>query len=171
MTESGERLMSRINVARLLSIAVLTLGCRLAWASTITYEVGTCKPHLPSYTSISAALAATPAPNVVQVCPGTYYEQIEITQPVTLEGLAVENSDQVIIAVPGGGLVQNVGRFGVQLWVNNVVGPVTITNITVDATGNGVTAAAVLGIYYQYSSGTINRVTIRNQQSTSPNSG
>jgi parallel beta-helix repeat protein len=164
--------MSQISFAKLLSIVMLALGVRLASASTITYEVGTCKAHIPTYKSISAALAATPAPNVVQVCPGTYNEQVEITQPVTLEGLSAANSDQVIIAVPGTGLAENGPGGGVQLWVNNVVGAVTITGITVDAAGNGVTnGTRVIGIYYQNSSGTVNRITTRNQRGGSAPTG
>src|SRR5690242_15781444 len=71
-----------------------------------TYAVGTCKPSLPSYSTISGALAATPAPNTVLVCPGTYVEQILITQPVTLQGVTSGGSGQVIVQLPGGYVLQ-----------------------------------------------------------------
>jgi hypothetical protein len=162
--------MPRISFIKLVSVLVLTLGARLALASTaLTYEVGTCKPHFPTYSSISAALSATTPPNVVMICPGTYNEQIEITQPVTLEGVSVGDSAQVIIEPPNGGLVTNTSDdlgdlVAAQVWVNNVTGPVNITNITLDATGNAGTNQEIIGIYYQNSSGTINRVATRNQQ-------
>ena len=79
--------MSRINIVLLSLVIVLTLGASdLLAVTTVTYAAGTCKPSLPSFSTISGALAATPAPNVVLVCPGTYPEQIVITQAVTLPG-------------------------------------------------------------------------------------
>jgi hypothetical protein len=74
--------MGRVSLVRLYSLIVLVLAAQGAWA--LTYQVGGCKPRLRNFTTIAAALAATPAPDVVQVCPGTYPEQIEITQGVTL---------------------------------------------------------------------------------------
>src|SRR3981189_2967160 len=46
--------------------------------SAPTFVVGTCKPGLSSYPSISAAVAAAPSGSTVQVCPGTYPEQVTI---------------------------------------------------------------------------------------------
>jgi len=42
-----------------------------------TLYVGTC--HTPSYSTISAAVAAAPAGTIINVCPGTYAEQVFIT--------------------------------------------------------------------------------------------
>lgn len=170
--------MPRINVVRLFLIIVLTLATHELSASTgVTNVVGSCKPTLPSFTTISAALAATPAPNIVIVCPGTYPEQVVITQPVTLEGVSSANSNQPIIAVPSGGAVANASVFdsfgdltpaAAQLWVNNAAGPVTVTDITIDGSGNGVPqGTSIIGILYQNSPGTINRVATRNQFATS----
>jgi parallel beta-helix repeat protein len=163
--------MLHIKFLRLLAIFALALGSTelLASSSTVIYAVGTCKPTLPSYVSISAALAAIPAPNVVQVCPGTYNEQVQITQPVTLQGISTGDSAQSIVAPPSGGLVANAtDDFGnpvaAQLWVNSATGPVNISDLTVDAAGNGITGySPIVGIFYQNSAGTVNRVTTRNQ--------
>ncbi len=160
--------MPRNNFAKLLLVVVLTFSAQLASAFTlITVEVGTCKPHLPTYASISAALAADPAPSIVEVCPGTYNEQIEITRPVILEGISSGNSAQAIIEPPAGGLTTNASdgiMIAAQIWVNNAVGRVDITDITVDGSGNGVTGSFVVGIFYQNSGGTLKRVATRNQQ-------
>jgi hypothetical protein len=165
--------MPRNNFAKLLLVVVLTFSAQLASAFTLTvYQVGKCRPvrKFPAYNSISAALAANPAPDAVEVCPGTYYEQIEITRPVILVGISSGNAGQVIIAPPAGGLVTNTSdeygnQIAAQIWVNNAVGPVTITDITVDGAGNGVTSFTVVaGIFYQNSPGTVNRVEARNQQ-------
>jgi len=163
--------MPRNNFAKLLLVIVLALSAQLASAFTLTaVQVGHCKFRLnkiPAYNTISDALAATPAADVVEVCPGTYYEQIEITRPVILVGIRSGDSDQVIIAPPAGGLVANTRNYlGIiivaQVWVNNATGPVTITDITLDAANAGPNGD-VTGIFYQNSSGTVNRVTIRNQ--------
>jgi hypothetical protein len=150
---------------------LMVLAAEVSLASTtITYAVGTCKPSLPSFATISTALAATPAANVVQVCPGKYPEQVVITNPVTLEGITSGNSAQAVIAVPAGGLLTNATTtFGnaaaVQVWVNNATGPVTINNLVVDGTGNNVSGCTplILGVFYQNSSGTVNKVTTTNQ--------
>ena len=76
--------MSRISLVRLLSVLALTpialtLGAHQVLAATVTYEVGTCKSGFKTFSTITAALTAAPPPNVVMVCPGNYYEQIEIT--------------------------------------------------------------------------------------------
>jgi pectin methylesterase-like acyl-CoA thioesterase len=154
--------MARISLLRLISVLALAAGDLSA--STITYEVGTCMPGLPSFPTITAALAATPAANIVMVCPGTYREQVQITQPVTLEGVSTDDSARAIIAAPVGGLATNAtDDFGfavaAQLWVNNVSGPVNISDLTVDASKHGVPSGPtfVVGIFYQNSSGTVNR--------------
>jgi hypothetical protein len=162
----------RKNKVIMLTMLLLTLGAQQLLASTITYAVGTCKPALPSYTTISEAVAASPAPNVVEVCPGTYNEQVNITQPMTLEGITQGESGQVIIATPSGGLSINAegdGSFpasiAAQILVSHVSG-VTISNLTLDAANNGVSNGNPAGIFFQDSSGTINRVTTRDQSGT-----
>jgi parallel beta-helix repeat protein len=160
--------MSQLNLL-VLSMFGLILGIHPALAAT--FAVGSCKPNFPSFTSISAAVSAVPSGSTVLVCPGTYNEQVTITQPLTLKGIASGNSGQAVIAPPVSGLATNaVDEFGttlaLQLWVDNVSGgPVDISNITVDGTGNGVTTCypVILGIFYENSSGTANEVTIRNQ--------
>src|SRR5262249_31853887 len=140
--------------------------------------VGTCLPNLPSFSTITAALIANPAPNVVKVCPGTYTEQVQITQPVILQGVTSANSGQVIIAVPSGGLVTNAidDLLGLpvaaQVLVNNTSGPVNISDLTVDAVGNGISCQCfIVGVFYKNSPGTVNHVTARNQAGNSFGAG
>ncbi len=147
---------------------LLALAAQVPLASaTVTYVVGACQKTL--YTSIQAALDATPSPNVVKVCPGTYNEQVVITKPVTLEGISNGTSSGATIAVPSGGLFINANdTFGellaVQVWVDNVSGEVTLSNLTVDGTGNNVHGnALIVGVFYQNSPGTVNHLAIQNQ--------
>ena len=168
--------MSQINFVRLFCILAFAFGASSLSASTITYAVGTCRPSLRSFRTISRALDAVPPANVLVVCPGTYTEQVQITRPVTLAGISHENSARAIIASPVSGLITNAmddlgNPLAVQLWVNNASGPVNISDLTVDAAGNQVnqvpTGTFVVGIFYENSSGTVSRVATQNQQSSS----
>ncbi len=161
--------MSRFRLSFLLTLALL-FGARPILAST--FAVGTCKPSLPSYTTISAAVAAVPAGSTVEVCPGTYAEQVIIAKPLTLEGISSGNSAQAVITVPAGGLATTpsvgdlLGIIAAQVEVT--AGPVNIINITVDGTGgsNGCSSGLV-GIYYgSGSSGTVNEATVRNEMNS-----
>lgn len=161
--------MSRTKVLLWFSIAALTFGAPELPAAATTYVVGTCKPAVPSFSHISDALAALPPPTVVQLCPGTYYEQVVITQAVTLQGITIGDSDQAVIAPPAAGLKTNAtddlgDPLAVQVYVNNASGPVNISNVTVDGTGNSVSGNTfIVGIFYQNSPGTVNRITMQNQ--------
>lgn len=156
----------RLKILFLLTILLL-LGTTSAFATE--FAVGTCKPSLSSFSSISAAVSTVPPGSTVLVCPGTYAEQVTISQPLTLEGIAIGNSDQVIIAVPSTGLSPNamgLGGTSVAAQVLVTAGPVNITNITVDGTGNTVDTflTSLAGIFYDSgSSGVLNQVVARDQ--------
>ena len=158
--------------SRLLLSAVLFLVYVPLASATVTYQVGICLgPAVTSFGTISAALAATPAPDVVKVCPGPYPEQVVITNPVTLEGISVNGSDQALIVVPSGGLNTNttflVEPAAAQIFVNNATGPVNITNIAVDGDGNGLSPGDyVIGVLYLNSSGKVDRLETRYQTGT-----
>jgi hypothetical protein len=168
--------MSRLRILLVLA-AVSLFGSHSVLAAD--YAVGTCKPHLPSYSSISAAVAAVPSGSTVMVCPGTYAEQVTISQPLTLIGITSGNTNQAVITVPVAGLVQNVTSivnpsflFAAQVLVG--AGPVNITNITVDGTGNALsgTGTRIAGIFYESgSSGVVNQVTTRFQEDDETGTG
>lgn len=147
----------------------LALAVQVPLASAkITYAVGSCEPKLTSFTTISAALAATPVPSVVEVCPGTYNEQFAITIPVTLEGVSDGTSTGATIALPPGGLdINQYDDFGdamaAQVLVVSAGGEVNLTNLTVDGTGNNAYGAPIIGVFYKNSSGTINHLNFLNQ--------
>jgi len=159
--------MKRLTLLLLFAVGVL-LGTQSALAAT--WIVGTCKPTLPSYSSISAAVSVPPpAGSTIEVCPGTYAEQPNITTPLTLEGITSGNGSRAVIEIPSGGLTTSVSSIipGVtvypQVLVTATTGPVNIINITVDGTNNDLDGSADLaGIFYESgSSGTVNHVTAR----------
>ncbi len=131
------------------------------------FAVGTCKPRLTSFSKISEAVTSVPPGSTVLVCPGVYAEQVTISQPLTLQGIASDNQDQIVITVPSTGLSANVTSiFGepvaAQLLVQSP-GKVDITNIVVDGTGGdqacGTSNIWLSGIFYASgSSGEVERV-------------
>jgi hypothetical protein len=137
------------------------------WAATVV--VGTCKP-LVHFATIQAALDASPANTTIDICPGTYAEQLTISKSVALTGVADGTSDAVVIVPPAGGLVANavslssLNPIAAHVWAFGVP-TVNITNVIVDSIGNNIFACApdVIGVLYQNTNGTINHVVTRNQ--------
>ncbi|HLM81082.1 MAG TPA: hypothetical protein VK302_10665 [Terriglobales bacterium] len=138
-----------------------------AFSATVT--VGSCTSPV-KFATIQQAVNASPAGTVIKVCPGNYPEQVAIiAKNLTLEGIESETEDAVVILPPAGGLVANTtdvdsgDPVAAQLVVQNA-GPVSISNLTVDGTGNGLSCGPdVRGILFQSSSGTVNHVAVRNQ--------
>jgi hypothetical protein len=134
--------------------------------------VGSCPGPGTHYTTITLALAHTTPGGTVDVCPGTYSEQLLINQGVTLKGVAGSGTDAAVIVPPSpGGLVSNGNDiFGnpvaAQIFVASPGGSVTISHLTVDGTGNNIAgcgAPTLEGIYFQNTSGTITDNVVRNQ--------
>jgi hypothetical protein len=166
-------------------LAVLALGAFGGQAFAGNVAVGLCAAQGTHYLTIQAAVTAVEAqtaPNVVRVCPGTYHEQIVITAPLILEGIQSATpaplQDAVVILPPSGGAVQNTTDvctypnycsngfpIAAQILVENTTG-VTISNLTVDGTGNGLSSGCSVnldGILFQNASGTVGHVAVRNQ--------
>ena len=139
-----------------------------------TYYVGSC--HASSYATISAAVEAAPAGAIVDVCPGTYSEQVFITRALTLQGITSGNVERATIVVPAfnGGLpgwqfvpdpLGGSVMVAPQIYVNVTAGLVTIKNLTIDASGETTSPACyatgywrTTAILYENSGGTISGV-------------
>ena len=136
-----------------------------AYASTVA--VGTCPTAYVTFSTIQGAINAVPQGSTIKVCPGNYHEQVLITKKLTLEGIVWSSEDAVVIYPPAAGLPQNTsdarGPVAAQILVQGA-NPVSISNLTVDGTGNGISRGPDLrGILYQDASGTVNDVAARNQ--------
>ncbi|MGB8542921.1 MAG: right-handed parallel beta-helix repeat-containing protein [Candidatus Acidiferrales bacterium] len=153
------------------------------WSSNIvhtnakTVQVGGCKTNLVNFPNISTALASVSANSTIEVCPGTYPEQLTITQPVKLEGIISGDADAAVITVPGGGLAQNgtsaaEGPIAAQVDIQNAGGSVTITNIIVDGTNGTCNTSGdpSYGIAFEGSGGTITDSAVRNVTNSTCNS-
>jgi len=133
-----------------------------------TVFVGGC--GTPSFSTIQDGVNHATVGSTVDVCPGTYPEQVSINKRLTLQGIAVGTANQAIVAAPAGGVAANTvslttgESIAAQIWVHDTTG-VTIANLTVDGAGNGISACSpdLVGVYYQDASGVVNHIVARNQ--------
>jgi|SRR5580704_3958179 parallel beta-helix repeat protein len=144
----------------LFSATLFVLAAPELHATTVI--VGTCKVGT-RFSKIQDALNSTPKPTIVEVCPGTYPEQVTISGTVTLEGIVSGNSSVATLVPPPGGLVTNATLLNgdpaaVQILVEDVSNPVNLTNLVVNGSDADVGSAAVVGILYRNTAGTINHV-------------
>jgi hypothetical protein len=163
--------LSRLGVVVSISVLALAFSTQ-QMSATVTYIVGTCKSGT-QFSTIQSALDASPAPNTVEVCPALYAEQITITKPVTLEGIAAGNGAQAQIVGDGFGV--NTTLFGgipaaAHILVKDVSGgSVNLKNLYVNDQGNSLSDVFLVGVAYQNSSGTINQVVTAYQDGPGPN--
>jgi len=71
-------------LALLLASAVFALALG-GQANATTLEVGTCTMGVQHFSTIQDAVNAAQSDDYVEVCPGTYREQVSITTSITLE--------------------------------------------------------------------------------------
>jgi nitrous oxidase accessory protein NosD len=135
----------------------LVAGCNFSYAATLvvgTPFVGTCpSPSSTTYATIGAALAAAAPGDEIDICPGAYAEQLVITKPVTLRGIASNGVARVLIQPT---TLANVGTLSSQAVISvvNTQG-VTIEGLAIDASMNTVSGCTVTlaGIHFYNSSG------------------
>ncbi len=155
-----------------LALVVLAAFSGQAFAAHYA-QVGSCTPPnapLHTYTTIQAAVTASTAGTIIEICPGNYPEQVAIGKNLTLVGVGNTSQDAAVILPPAGGMVQNAtdvsnsDPIAAQIFVQYAT--VSISNLTVDGTGNGLVNSCPLdfdGILFQNASGTVNHVAVRNQ--------
>ncbi|HVI09062.1 MAG TPA: hypothetical protein VND65_12300 [Candidatus Binatia bacterium] len=185
-------LVCRRAAVSLVSAAILFFAVgQNAMASTVVVTPPNTTPckSLPSYPTISQAVASVPVGSTIYVCPGTYAEQVVITKKLTITGVAANGlagttasgANNPIIASPAGGVAVNTSdlyqnpngeptaaQVLIQTPPNLLSTPisVTISNITVDGSNNGISGCGtdLVGFYFQNASGTLNHVTARYQE-------
>jgi hypothetical protein len=140
-------------------------------AFSAVVAVGSCST-LVNFATIQQAVNAVPPGSTIRICPGNYHEQVTISEKLTLEGIPNAQNDAVVILPPATGLVQNAVDvddpslpIAAQILVENTTGPVAISNLAVDGTGNQISGCApdLEGILFQNASGSLTHVAVRNQ--------
>jgi hypothetical protein len=119
------------------------------------------------YTSIAAAVAAASAGDVIDICPGTYQEQLIITKPITLLGIEVNGVNRVLIQ-PTLKDLQGLATEA-ALTVTNTAG-VTIRDLVIDASHNTVTACkpGLAAVRFLNASGTLMNSVVMGAQLANP---
>jgi parallel beta-helix repeat protein len=153
-----------------MAIAGIVLVGLHGTATASTVAVGNCKPTLVKFATIQDAVTQSPANTTIDICPGTYPEQVSINKNLTLAGVASGTADEVVVAAPTDGIVQNAtdlfdgSGIGAQIFVQGAAS-VNIKDLIVDGSNNQITGCApnLVGIYYQDASGAITDVVARNQ--------
>jgi hypothetical protein len=164
-------------------LCLTTLSClaaQPAMAEDHAYSVGTCKPRLANFPTISVAVVSVPPGSTIFVCPGTYPGQVTISQPLTLQGVASGGQDEAVVTVPGGSVLSAnaTSIFGEPVAAQVLVqtpGPVNIVNLSVDGTGSDMGCAGntwVAGIFYTSgSSGVVSRARASGQMNSACGAG
>jgi hypothetical protein len=166
-------MIEKIRLARAFLFVTLILGACfvVSSAQATTVVVGTCKSGLTQFSTIQGAVNAAPAGSTIDICPGTYPEQVTINgKKLTLIGIEVGTSNAAVIVAPAGGVTPNTSDLfsgfpiAAQIFVENAV-DVTISHLTIDGSANGLSGCGtdLQGIYYANSSGTITDNVVRNQ--------
>jgi hypothetical protein len=130
-------------------------------------QVGNCLSGVTSYGSITSAIQAVPAGSTVNVCPGTYFEQLTIVKSLTLQGVETLGPGFPQLLSPPNGLIRNVtsptyGSIAAQVGITGAEVNVKNLNIT-NTTGAlgcpvGTNGQFEVGVYYLQSSGTLSHV-------------
>ena len=150
------------------TIAVLSFGGAPAKAAIVVDQntaVGapSCTGAATQYNTIQAAVSAAASGATIEICPGTYSEQVTIATTLTLKGVTdtTDNVGAVVVTIPGGTFS---GAF-TQILIQAT--SVTLTDIGVDGTNTlsscdfGPTLTGVQ--FAAGSSGTLKDVALRNQ--------
>jgi parallel beta-helix repeat protein len=153
-----------------LAVCLGPVLCATPALATPKIAVGSCDPKLTSLPTISQAVTAIGPNGTIEICPGTYPEQVVITRSMNLTGLSSGNSSYPSITVPNGGLVQNTVDLdgglptAAQILITNGA-MVNIKNLTVDGTGNNVQTCGLdpVGVLFQNASGSIKSSAVLNQ--------
>jgi hypothetical protein len=153
-------------------LVVATAICGWAAPLVVSKAPTPCVASPTVYTTIQAAVNAASSGATIDVCAGTYPEQVLITTPLTLIGIRGGNADSPVVTLPVGGAVANATvsprgtpySTAAQLLIQNASG-VTVDDLSVQGTNSGLTDCntGIVGIYYQNASGTVSNVSVENQ--------
>jgi nitrous oxidase accessory protein NosD len=145
---------------------ILAGCCTLTYAATLTVGPSGC-PNA-AYATIGAALNAAAPGDEIDICPGTYPEQLVIINPVTLRGLGSNGIDRVLIQPTS---LYNVGTLSsaAVISVVNTQG-VVIEGLAIDASLNGVSGCTELlsAVHFYNSSGAVANNAISGAQLATP---
>src|ERR1700684_3482315 len=151
--------MSRNSCLQMLAAFLFAVTFASSTFASVVY-VGTCKSGT-HFSTIQDAVNHSGPGGTIDICPGTYPEQVSININLTLEGISDGASSDIIIASPTGGVIQNTtdlydgSGVAAQVLIQGGV-RVNLITLVVDGGNNQIAGCGpdLVGIYYQNSSGT-----------------
>jgi hypothetical protein len=123
------------------------------------------------FAKIQDAVNAATAGDTIEICPGTYTEQVSITKPLQLSG----NNGAIIrpsnVAANSTGVASGQPIAAIVL-VQDTTG-VIIRNVIVDGADNGISECApdLIGVFYRNASGELGHVAVRDVKLSSTLNG
>jgi len=114
------------------------------------------------FAKIQDAVNAASAGDSIQICPGTYAEQVSVTKPLQLNG----NNGAIIrpsnVAANSTGVAS--GQPIAAIVIVQDTTDVTIRDVIVDGSDNGISQCApdLIGVFYRNASGELSHVAVRN---------
>jgi hypothetical protein len=113
------------------------------------------------FAKIQDAVNAASAGDSIQICPGTYNEQVSITKPLQLNGNngAIMRPNNIVANSTGLASGQPIAAI---ILVQDTTG-VIIRNVIVDGVDNGISECApdLIGVFYRNASGELSHVAVR----------
>ena len=136
------------------------------FAATLTVDDDHLQCPGAQYTSIQAAVNAAKNGDTINVCPGTYPEQVTVTKNLNINGVNIANQGLALIQ-PANVLVNSTGLTNGSPVAATILvdgaNNVNLTNLTVEAGNNQFTDNTLLvGIYYRNASGKVDSMAVRN---------
>ncbi len=119
------------------------------------------------YSSIQAAVTAAKPGDIINVCSGTYHEQVMVNKKLTIQGYDALNMNQPVI-MPNGVVANSTstatGNPIAAIVLVDGVTDVKLSDLTIDGSANGINGCApnLVGVYYRNSSGTADSLAVRN---------
>lgn len=121
------------------------------------------------YSSIQAAVTAANPGDTVNVCSGTYNEQVTVTKKLNIQGFDANNMNQPVIK-PNGVVANSTSTAtgnpiaAIVLVDGTANANVNLSDLTVDGSTNGINGCAptLVGVYYRNSSGNADSLAVRN---------
>ena len=147
------------------ALVLILLSCTSTFSGTLLVDDDKAECPGAGFQTIQGAVDAATAGDVIQVCPGTYDEQVVIAKPLTLVGIAVGGKKAAVGAALN--MIANTDFNGSPqasaILVKDTSG-VNINNITVDGINNGIvwrsTPPFIDGIFFRNAAGTVQSVVI-----------
>jgi len=151
-----------------------------AWAKVLIVDDDNNDPFQcsqPQYHTIAAALANATAGDEIRVCPGTYAEQVVLTQAIQLTGISFGTAQPIIkpTTLPAT-RASLLGDNPVAAAIIVDGNPFRITNLVIDLSAVNVSACIpyLAGVYVRAAAGFVQQTTIQNVRvagNTACNSG